>query len=785
MKTAKLSLATLVGVLLLMAASATAQSWDSENPRHEAQPQGALSGASIFVSPGHGWFWNDKRWTTQRGNSHGIIEDFSNAEAVMQYFVKYLWNAGARVYTTRERCLNTNMVIVDDDDANLVLEGAWENQYAQGTHEGTQLRIETTNGEPTAFARYVPEIPEDGYYGVYVWYRPSTNGDTTKDAHITVNHTGGSTLWIQNQNHDGYTWKYIGSYYFEAGQSPDTGSVVVSNKTDGETAWVTADAVRFGGGMGDSMRGGNVSGKPRWEESGLYYTEFLGFDPEKDTRAFGTVGAMPMWAEWEMEPWEKGKSVYIGWHTNASGGAGKSRGLFSFVYGPNSWDPLTSFTGFPEGNDLCVTIHDQIMNTVHANYDPDWRDGSKVTRWLGETNPRNNNKMPAALFEYGFHDNAEDAAYILDPRFRDTISKGTYHGLVKFFAENMEGFDNTTLLPETPENLSVISTDEGVKISWNQPPYGKEGLGDRATSYKLYRSRNGKGFDNGTPVNGTETSVDVQPGELAFFRVAAINGGGESFPSETLGVRRPSGEQERILVVNGFDRLDRGLNIKLESGVERGILAHMNTFDYIIQHGKALDSLSAGFDSSSNEAVASGAVALADYDAVVWMLGQENNGSTFDAAERSIVQNYLENGGNIMISGSEAAADLHEHDQAFLRNTLHARLGGDNAEMWKVDGVLNSIFSGLQDISFDDGTGHLYKVQTPDILTPEGEAEPAMIYTGTLSPAAIQYNGKYRLVYMGFPFESIRTEKDRTEIMGRAIRFLLAGVPPKNTAMAE
>ena len=64
------------------------------------QPQGALSGKTVFLSPGHGWYYSDTlgRWATQRGNNFGLIEDHSNGEAVLQHLVRYLHNAGANVW---------------------------------------------------------------------------------------------------------------------------------------------------------------------------------------------------------------------------------------------------------------------------------------------------------------------------------------------------------------------------------------------------------------------------------------------------------------------------------------------------------------------------------------------------------------------------------------------------------------------------------------------------------------------------------------------------------------
>src|SRR5690606_4911313 len=124
---------------------------EANEPPNPGQPRGALSGASIFLSPGHGWFLSSRgTWSTQRGVSHGIIEDFSNAEAVLQYLVPYLWNAGARVYTTRERSLNPNMVIVDDGDPGFTTTGSWTSDYVPGAYNGRHLRVKTTDDATSA-----------------------------------------------------------------------------------------------------------------------------------------------------------------------------------------------------------------------------------------------------------------------------------------------------------------------------------------------------------------------------------------------------------------------------------------------------------------------------------------------------------------------------------------------------------------------------------------------------------------------------------------------------------
>ena len=46
---------------------------------------------------------------------------------------------------------------------------------------------------------------------------------------------------------------------------------------------------------------------------------------------------------------------------------------------------------------------------------------------------------------------------------------------------------------------------------------------------------------------------------MRYYRVAAVNEGGESFPSEVVGVEGPEWSATPVLMVNGYDRLDAAL----------------------------------------------------------------------------------------------------------------------------------------------------------------------------------------------------------------------------------
>ncbi|MBN1477193.1 family 10 glycosylhydrolase, partial [Candidatus Sumerlaeota bacterium] len=757
--------------------------------RGQPQPSGALSGASVFLSPGHGWYHSSTlgRWATQRGNTNNIIEDLSNGEAVLQNLTHYLWNAGARVYTCRERDLQTNMVIVDNGGAGHSETGTWTTQVPSGGYYGANVReAVTVTGSPTATSTFTPTIPEDGFYAVYVHQRGATSGTTTTDARYTVNHSGGSTTWIQNQVRDGWTWKYIGTYHFMEGTS---GSVVIDNQSATAGRHVVADAVRFGGGMGDYADGGSVSGWPRWEESGKYFAGFMGHSYSN-----GTVTAMPLYADWECEDsWEGGSNhnaIYVSWHTNAPD---PGTGTSSFAYSSSGWGG--AFTGVAGGLELRNAIHNELINDIRAGWDSNWTNRGATTANFGEINPSNNNDMPASLHEIAFHDTAADAEDIEDPNFRRLAARAMYQGIVKFYHDHfylVQGnseFNDDTLLPEPPTNLRVTASGAGsVTVAWDAPPSntGDGLLGDPATGYRVYQSSNGRGFDNGSGVTGTSTTISgLTAGEVVYIRVSATNSGGESFPTETLAVSLPSAGSTPVLIVNGFDRIDRMMNVIEDDphdtdDLHRGYLWLMNTYDYVIPHAEAIAAHGTAFDSCANEAVINGQISLGNYDVVVWILGEESvTDHTFDSTEQSAVTSFLSGGGRLFVSGSEIGWDLEAQGNgvSFYNSTLYTDYVADDAGVYSATGSAGTIFAGIS-LGFDDGT-EIYDVNYPDTLAGINGSVVCMTYDVAGSPgAAIQWptgSTGGQIVMLGFPFETITSATARNQVMAAALEFFDAG----------
>jgi hypothetical protein len=737
----------------------------ANGPPGFSQPQasGFLAGKSVFLAPGHGWYWNDDlaAWITQRPNTNGIVEDFSNPEPVLQYLQPYLHNAGALVYTVRERDMNTAMAIVDNNDPAFSSSGGWFSSTSVGDYYGEDYLAVEVAPEATAFAAFPAEIDTDGFYHVYVWYTAGENRAT--DCHITVQHADGDSVVIQNLRRDAFTWKDLGRYYFRTADPPQRRRVVIDNRGADPGTFVVADAVRFGGGTHEG------SGKPRWEMSGLYYAPFMGCT----ACATNTVTTMPRLTKWEHESWEDG--IYLSWHTNAPN---PGTGTSSFAYASGGWD--AAFDGVPGSLALRAAVHAELVGDIRAGWSGGWTDRGEHTNWYGEINPNYNDETPGIIFEVAFHDTPADAEDLKQPGFRKLAARAVYQGVVRYYATR----DGMTprFLPEPPEALAVVWNDGDYELTWQPPPYDNGGLaGDAAEGYRVYVSRTGKGSADAieVPESSARLGAPADAVGLRYVRVAAFNEGGESFPTPTLAIATGSGP--RVLIVDGFDRLDSAANVPESyyggGTIYRGYLDRMNSFDYVIAHAEALAAAGVAFDSAADDAVVDGAVDLFAYPAVVWIVGEDSTADrSLGPDAQALLAEYLDAGGALFVSGSEIGWDLWQNgnasDQAFFTNYLRAAYVADSSDTGVVH--TSGLFAGIGAFDFDFLDYEIYAADYPDVIEalPGGATDLAYV-TGD-GAAVVTDTGLFRIVYLGFPFETIFHPAARQEVMAAAMDFLLA-----------
>ncbi len=477
--------------------------------------------------------------------------------------------------------------------------------------------------------------------------------------------------------------------------------------------------------------------------------------------------------------------VFVSFHSNAGGGS--ARGVLGLYNGNNSASSAT-----PNQVLLAEKLGREVNDDLVAQagqFEHNWFNRSVVTLdrsdiEFGEINNAYvQNEFDATIIETGFHDNQQDAEMLRDPNVRDAIARATYQGLVRYF-RLVDGVTPEVMAPPAPTEAQAIVTGSGsVTLSWTNP-LANEYSGDEATSFRIYTSLDGYGFDGGTVVPGGTTTSHTLTGldtnQVYYFKVVAENEGGQS-PSSEVVAALPSGDSSKILIVNGFDRLDRTLNPRVSYPgrvVDRVRPRFSNSFDYAAQTAAAIGAYATNLtvDTVPNEAVSDGSVPLSNYQSVIWILGEESSvDMTFDTLEQARVTGYLAQGGNLFVSGSEIGWDLDQlnNGRSFYNDVLRADYVADDSNTYTVQGLAGSIFEGVN-LTFDNGQ-LFYDVTFPDVITATSGAVNAMRYVGgSGGTAAITYDlgtvgGK--IVNLGFPFETITSAAAREAVMANVLDF--------------
>ena len=252
-----------------------------------------LQNRHLSVWSSHGRYYDAKKggWRWQRPILFGTTEDLYTQTIVLPYLIPMLENAGAIVFTPRERDWQKNEIIVDNDSRTNYKEESMKKKWATTSDKGFAQHYGSYNDGENPFTAgtarqvkarkrnskissvvYQPTFPETGRYAVYVSYQ--TQKKSVEAAEYIVFHKGQETHFRVNQRMGGGTWVYLGTFEFDKGNSINN-SVVLTNHSS-HRGIVTTDAVRFGGGIGNIVRGGTVSGLPRFLEGARYSAQWAG-----------------------------------------------------------------------------------------------------------------------------------------------------------------------------------------------------------------------------------------------------------------------------------------------------------------------------------------------------------------------------------------------------------------------------------------------------------------------------------------------------------------------------
>lgn len=813
------------------------------------KPSRGLQNRHISLWASHGRYFNNskQKWEWQRPYLFGTTEDLFTQTIVVPYLIPMLENAGATVFTPRERDWQTHEIIIDNDDkrqlpyyTELNISAKWGKCEEPGfaSPAGNMLygntnpftlgttRKAKASHSPKCVITYQPHFSTGGKYAVYVSYPQIKKA--VSDAEYIVIHKGEKTIFKVNQRMGAGTWVYLGSFEFGSGCSQDN-CVMLTNASD-DNGYVGADAVRFGGGMGNIVRGAAASGMPRCLEGARYYAQWAGapdsvYDAKPDEDYKNDINVRS-----HMTNWLAGGSCYVPGIT----GKGVPFELSLAVHSDAGY--ATDLSSLYGSLSICTTdFHNGKLNSGKSraasklfakslleNLKSDLTKayGKWTVRELYDRNYSETRcpEVPSAIIETLSHQSFPDMILGQDPGFRFNMARSLYKTILRFIAQQ-HGCPYT-VAPLSPRNPLVEFTSEGeIEIRWDAPTDPTE-PSSTATSYIVYTAMGDGGFDNGEEVRTNRMRMKISPDVLYCFKISAANKGGESFPTEVLSVVYHPGATKTVMVVNGFHRTsapavrdtpsEQGFDMDEDPGVPyfttfgwsgrqtgfdkqkaglltsdglgacgnevEGRLIMGNSFDYTREHVKAIMAASRyNVVSASAYAIENGATELTRYPCVDYIAGLERFNSytpayfkAFPPNIQKALRKYSEHGGALLVSGAYISADMNtEAERAFLRQVLHVDDNSPQTFATNINGM------GTQLSIYNELNADHYAATRVDVVAPASPAFCTLTYASGES-ACVAYNGQsFRSIAMGFPFECIKSASKQASVMKGFLSFLL------------
>ena len=915
-----------------------------------------LKGKNISLWASHGRYYDNKKgvWKWQRPRLYCTTEDVFTQTFVVPYIIPMLEKAGATVFTPRERDWQTEEIIVDNDNAETGYseengEKFWEKTQQPGYStcitpykdfdrpflSGTARKTPTTSGEDITKAYYRPNITKEGEYAVYVAYQ--TIDGAIDDAEYTVVHGGIKTRFRVNQQMASGTWVYLGTFYFQSGK-PDANHVMVTNRS-ARKGFVTTDAVRFGGGMGNHFRGGTTSGVPRAMEASRYWAQYSGAPPaavfckggiDDYSEDINVRSLMSNWLSYgsRTNPTVKSSCPELSAYLDSLTFAEAVSRCYADSLLRNNSDSLSiteilsrsrkiaeeiNSKPFQEINvcrgekktghvpfDLTIGLHsdagyhadmksvygslticttdfnnrktaagtsrlksfDMACNMLHniqedmTRYLPQWAAREVRDRNYSES------RLPAQesmLLEMLSHESFPDMRYGHDPYFKFLLSRTVYKTLLRHIARR--NGRKTVIQPLPPRHFSAGRLrGNTLTLSWKAREDSLEPSAT-PTSYNIYTRVGDGDYDNGTNVQGCEYTIALKENTIYRFRISAINDGGESFPTEELVAMYVPKATETAMIINAFHRLASPYVVETDStcgfdlvkdiglsygktpawvGVQEnfnkadvgkypglgysdesllGRFVAGNDFNYSFSHASALaDTQRYNIVSISSECCQETDIkGIAFLDII---FGNEKDdgysllrGKTFTSEIRCTIENYLRQGGKMLLSGSYITSDmLNEEEAEWMAQNINVRHCGVLTDTLPfrenpiTDGIFTpqGSFQAYRHVNAEHYASVSSDVIIPAFCTlPEGEAftphqrdngntlggnkkegkgsagheeksyknlaprnakRIASYYTGETA-ALLVYDDSNHIVVMGFPFECIKTNDERSQLM--------------------
>ena len=285
-------------------------------------------------------------------------------------------------------------------------------------------------------------------------------------------------------------------------------------------------------------------------------------------------------------------------------------------------------------------------------------------------------------------------------------------------------------------------------------------------------------------LTATTTSISLNPNQFlvvptntpVHFKLTAVVPNGvnpdvESAPSDVYSRTVNVTTGPRVLIVDAFDRVN-----DYKSRSHNFAAIYFETLR---------DNATMRINSAADEMIDAGTILLSDYDMVLWFTGDDSTADKiFNGTNKTKVKAFLDNGGKLLITGSEIAYSLGrsgagEYDKDFMNNYLKATYIGDGAAAdYPVSGVVGSLFEGTT-----LNPGESYLARFPDNISPFGGATSILKYNTAGRFGGVAYKGTFgsgtvpgAIIYLAFPLETA-PQAQITAFTAKALTYFEVTLP--------
>lgn len=504
-------------------------------------------------------------------------------------------------------------------------------------------------------------------------------------------------------------------------------------------------------------------------------------------------------------------------------------GIFCTASGEGSFANKSSRYASRDLNDL---IQSAIVDDIRALYEPKW---SRRGMWNKSYYEAREPNVPTMLLELLSHQNFADMRYGLDPRFHFTVSRSIYKGMLRFLASQYQQDYVVQPLPVDHLSLRFASTDEvELRWQAVEDPleptakaesyivYTRTGDGDfdngQPVKESVFRTRQSPGIIYSYKVTAVNRGGESFPSEIlsagnvlnekgkvlvvnAFDRISAP----ADFATDSISgfldqvdhgvpylkdISYIGSMTEFRKIVPWMDDDAAGFGAS-RANYETMVIAG-NTFDYPALHGVSLMKAGYSFVSSSDEAIEQGQIKLSDYKITDWILGKEcktkmgrgnihpREFEIFSPKARKAITAYCEEGGHIFISGAYVGTDLWDNGEpdeegiTFATDILKYKW---RTNLAAITGTIKSVASPFSAFSgvynwYNELNEESYVIESPDGIEPaSADAFTIFRYSENNLSAGVAYNGDYKTCILGIPFESVKTQEERDQLMRSVLTF--------------